>query len=332
MDFVITWVKESDPEWQRELHKYKKTDDKATHTARFREWDNLNFWFRGVEKFAPWVDKIHFVTWGHLPDWLNTDHPKLNIVNHKDFIPKSYLPTFNSRPIELNFHRIKALSEHYVYFNDDMFLIDTVDQEIFFKGDNPCDMGLLDIISGENEYSFTIAKDISIIRKNFNKKQTLKEKRSNWFNLKYDNRDNLKNLLLALIRKDEFFGFFIRHLPQPLRKATLKTLWEKEYDAMHESCRHRFRDYTSVNTYLQRYWELASNNFHPIDVKKLGTSFQLGEQKTIKGALNFIKKQKKPLICLNDQIDVDEDSFKKMKTEVQAALAEILPGKSSFEK
>ena len=55
---------------------------------RYRDWDNLQFWFRGVEKFAPWVNKIHFVTYGHLPKWLNVNNKKLNIVNHKDFMPE----------------------------------------------------------------------------------------------------------------------------------------------------------------------------------------------------------------------------------------------------
>ena len=27
--------------------------------------DNLKYWFRGVEKFAPWVNKIYFITYGH---------------------------------------------------------------------------------------------------------------------------------------------------------------------------------------------------------------------------------------------------------------------------
>ena len=31
---------------------------------RYRDWDLLRYWFRGVERFAPWVRRIHFVTWG----------------------------------------------------------------------------------------------------------------------------------------------------------------------------------------------------------------------------------------------------------------------------
>ena len=53
--------------------------------VRFRDWDNMQYWFRAVEKFAPWVNKIHFVTYGHLPKWLNINNPKLNIAKHSDF-------------------------------------------------------------------------------------------------------------------------------------------------------------------------------------------------------------------------------------------------------
>src|SRR5699024_11566777 len=89
---------------------------------RFIDWDNLQYWFRGVEKYAPWVNKVHFVTWGHVPNWLKVDHPKINVVKHVDFLKEENLPTFNSRAIEINLHRIEGLAEQFVYFNDDMFL------------------------------------------------------------------------------------------------------------------------------------------------------------------------------------------------------------------
>jgi len=55
------------------------------------------------------------------------------IVNHKDFIPEEYLPIFNSNAIELNMHKIKELSENFVYFNDDMFVLKEMKKEAFLK-------------------------------------------------------------------------------------------------------------------------------------------------------------------------------------------------------
>ena len=134
IDFVMIWVDGADPAWRAEKNKYDSSDERGDNTEiRYRSWDNLQYWFRGIEKFAPWVNRIHFVTWGHLPAWINKNNPKLNIVNHKDYIPEKYLPTFNANTIELNLHRIKGLSEQFVYFNDDMFVTAPVKPEDFFR-------------------------------------------------------------------------------------------------------------------------------------------------------------------------------------------------------
>ena len=139
IDFVLTWVDGSDPDWLAQRREYQPGRGTDAGESRYRDWDNLQYWFRGVEKFAPWVNKIYFVTWGHVPKWLNTAHEKIQIVKHEDFMAPAYLPTFNINSIELNLHRIKGLSEHFVFFNDDMFLIDSVKPEDFFKNGLPCD-------------------------------------------------------------------------------------------------------------------------------------------------------------------------------------------------
>ncbi len=130
IDFVISWVDGDDREWQKSRNNYPGIED-VTAASLYRDWDNLQYWFRGVEKFTPWVNRIHFVTWGHLPKWLNINHPKVNIVRHSDYLPKEYLPTFNSHSIELNLHRIEGLAEQFVYFNDDIFIMN------YFVADNP---------------------------------------------------------------------------------------------------------------------------------------------------------------------------------------------------
>ena len=50
IDFVIMWVDGNDPEWQKEKSKYDvKTNADAT-IYRYRDWDLLKYWFRGVEE------------------------------------------------------------------------------------------------------------------------------------------------------------------------------------------------------------------------------------------------------------------------------------------
>ena len=103
IDMVILWVDGNDRKWQIEKEKY---GDKKNNSRdfRYRDWESLIFLFRGIEKYASWVNKIYFVTWGHIPHWLNTENDKIIIVKHEDFIPREYLPTFNSNVIELNIH------------------------------------------------------------------------------------------------------------------------------------------------------------------------------------------------------------------------------------
>lgn len=132
VDFVILWV-DGRPSGRQVKQNILPIKDRCFRKPLSGEWENLKYWFRGVEKFAPWVNNVYFVTCGHYPEWLNLEHPKLRFVKHEDFIPKECLPTFSSRPIDMNLHRIEELSEHFVYFNDDMFLIDKVEKTDFFQ-------------------------------------------------------------------------------------------------------------------------------------------------------------------------------------------------------
>ena len=113
IDFVISWVDGKDQAWLQDKSKYDAASGSDDAKERYRDWENLKYWFRGVEKFAPWVAKIHFITWGHLPKWLDVNHPRLHIVRHEDYIPQEYLPTFNSHTIEWNMHRIEGLAEQH---------------------------------------------------------------------------------------------------------------------------------------------------------------------------------------------------------------------------
>lgn len=74
IDIVVAWVDGADPAWQEEKRKRMIEQGMAVQVddreERYRDWELMRYWFRGIEKFAPWVRKIHFVTYGHLPDWL----------------------------------------------------------------------------------------------------------------------------------------------------------------------------------------------------------------------------------------------------------------------
>ena len=148
IDFVVLWVDENDPEWliEKEAHSTQNYSYNSNYNsnARYRDWDMFHYWFRAVERYAPWVNDVFLITYGHVPKWLNTEHPKLKLVKHSDFISNEYLPTFSIVPIELNLWRIPQLSEHFVYYNDDMFLMNPVRKEDFFKDGLPKQCALED--------------------------------------------------------------------------------------------------------------------------------------------------------------------------------------------
>ena len=70
-----------------------------------------------------------------VPAWINQN--KVRVVYHKDFIPESCLPTFNSCVIESFFWNIPDLSDRVIYLNDDMFPIGPMQEIDFFTGNVP---------------------------------------------------------------------------------------------------------------------------------------------------------------------------------------------------
>ena len=164
IDFVILWVDGNDPAWHEEFVRTRQAENDDASEIRYRDWRNLHYWFRSAERFAPWVQKVHFITWGHLPAWLRRDHPKLHIVNHRDFIPAEYLPTFNSNTIELNIHRIEGLADRFVLFNDDTFLTRGCWPEDFFRRGVPCDMARLSVVQ-PSSVGHIIYNDLELINR-----------------------------------------------------------------------------------------------------------------------------------------------------------------------
>jgi len=233
IDFVIAWVNGNDPDWLSEKKKYQPAADSADDSlVRYREWDNLRYWFRGIETYAPWVRKVHFVTWGHIPPWLAVGHPKLNIVNHRDYIPPEYLPTFNSHTIELNLHRIKGLAEYFVYFNDDMFLTRPVAPDDFFSGGKPRDMFALDAIYfGDNGIGHINGNNMEVINSIFDKQEVVRRNFTKIFYLGYGMKRLIKTL--CLLPWPWFPGIYYQHLPVPYLKNTFVQMWLLKYDRLH---------------------------------------------------------------------------------------------------
>lgn len=327
-DFVIAWVDGTDDEWLKEKVKYIPDITQDDNNARYRDWGTLKYWFRSVERYAPWVNKIHFLTWGHVPEWLDTENNKIHVVSHKEFIPCQYLPTFNSHTIELNIHRIQGLSEQFVYFNDDMFLTAPCDEDYFFKNGKPCDEFILDAIyfAPDSAGAYN-GNNMEIINKHFNlrkmkKNYTLKQLYYPFYGLKNIYRT------FVLIKWPWYTGFHYNHLPTSILKSTMEKLWAEEEDVLHASCMDKIRSKRNVNQWLFKYMQLASGNFEPRAVK-YGKTFHL-KSKINKDVVSAITGQKYKMICINDTVKTK--NFEDHKKAVSEAFEKAFPGKCSFEK
>ena len=329
IDFVITWVDGADKEWRAQKALFSPDTGTDDGEIRYRDLDLLRYWFRGVEKYAPWVRKIHFITWGHLPEWLNTEHPKLNIVRHENYIPAEYLPVFNSNVLEIYMHKIQDLSEEFVYFNDDFFLIDSVKEEDFFVEDKPRDMlAFQPVVANPANpvMSHLFMNNSLVLSKYFDKRENVRKHPGNYFKIGYPPLYFFYNLLELAFPL--FTGFYTVHGPSAYCKSTFTEIWEKEEQALKKMSNNRFRSNTDLTPYLFREWQKLSNCFYPTNMHKHFQYFNLDldNHKLVK----TITTHKKKMICINDT-DLGED-FDKAKNEIQLAFTQILPEVSSFER
>lgn len=333
IDIVIPWVDGSDAKWRSIRDKYGGTTggaDNANSEIRYQDWDNLQYWFRAIEKNLPWVNRIFFITWGHLPAFLNIDNPKIRIVKHSEYIPEKYLPTFNSDTIEMNIHRIKDLSENFILFNDDLFPLIPISEEYYFKNNKVCDQAVespimpVDIGDLSRWSCMVKTNDLLIINKHFNKREIQKNNFWGWFYPCYGER--LKRNI-GLHYWNNFVGFHDPHMANAMKKSTLAKIWDAEPALLELGSCNRFRDTTDISQYLVRYWQLCEGNFHPR--KTLGKPFTVTVDNCEEVA-DGMRKRKWQMVSLSEKGDAEE--FLTIKRVINQALVELFPEKSSFEK
>lgn len=332
IDFVVLWLDSNDPTWRESYEKYKTGTKGHIEWARFRDTNFFNYWFRAVETYAPWVNKVYLVTNGKFPDWINAYNPKLVLVKHSDFIPMEYLPTFNACAIELFMHRIKGLSEQFVYFNDDMMLNAPVKQDYYFKCGLPCDRNKetylnVPIYTKEDKFGadITMLTNIGILNGNFNRWNVVKQSPKRWFGPHLGLKGLIVSALLAKQRR--FIGFSNYHLEQPYLKSTLEEVWDKNADFLYASST-RFREDVTASQYLFRYWQFATNRFYP--TKRHGLYYMV-KNDNIKDIERAILENKSYSICLNDTPLCTESDYDLMSQELKRIFEKRFPKKSSFE-
>lgn len=336
IDFIVTWLDSSDPKWQEDFLKYKGITSSADQSkARYRDWELFRYWFRAVEQYAPWVNKVFLVTNGKFPSWVNSCYDKLVLIKHSDYIPEQYLPTFNSRTIEFYFNRIKDLSEYFVYFNDDFYLNMPISPDHYFRKGLPCDNNAETLINtmkydpiGKFNISVSLFTNICVLNGHFNRKKVVRQSPKNWFGLHLGIKYQLYSIILTLLPHGLFSGFQGRHYEQPYLKSTFDDAWQKESGMLSESCT-RFRERATLTPYFFRYWQLASNRFYPV-CRPQSLKFRI-ENKCIKDIELALNDKRVPSICLNDSTYCSDKDFIKLKSELIRMFELKFPNKSKFE-
>lgn len=333
IDFVVTWVNGNDQEWQKEKSKYEESNDynsKNNGEERYRDWNQFKYWFRAVEKYAPWVNKIYLVTYGHLPEWLNIDTEKLVIVNHLDYIDKKYLPTFSSIPIELNLHKIEGLSEHFVYFNDDMFLNAKVEPEDFFQNGLPlaCSIGAPIIPLPINTAFWHQLFSVTAYMNRYNWEKIIENNPSKWFCHKYGTKLKYS---WETYQHNYLLGIMFTHMMQAFRKSTMEKVWNLFNKELDESCSHKFRKPQDVNHQIFTIQEIVDGTYVPIHKTYYGNAY-LNIPLHLNDILKDLTNDKIKAICINDTQVVNKSNFEQLKIVINKALEEKFPNKSLFEK
>ncbi|MDP2773105.1 MAG: stealth conserved region 3 domain-containing protein [Nocardioides sp.] len=280
VDIVYTWVDGDDPVWDASRRQRLAGIEGTAQTressgqARFVARDELRYSLRSVHLFAPWVRRIHLVTAGQVPDWLDTSHPMINLVDHRDILPADALPTFNSHAIETALHRIDGLAEHFVYLNDDVFLGRPVAKETFFSP-----AGLFASFFSHTTVGLSELPDAPPFLK------------AAW---------NNRALLL------EAFGQVttnnLAHSPHPHRVSVLTEISSRFPDAVGATARSPFRSETDVSmlsSLAQHYGLLTGSSY----VAEASLAFVNLANSDLDRQLEQVLRREQDFICLGDHHD-----------------------------
>lgn len=295
IDLIITYVNSSDTYWVKDFIKATKTHNPSP--TRFRSWGTLRYLLRGVAKYMPFVRNVILIVSREtqIPYWL--DRSKVRIVYHKDYIPEKFLPTFNSCTIESFFWNIPDLSDKVIYFNDDMFPINTLKESDFFTGDLPnIKFTGLESYSARNMFRSQCRSGIDLVSK-------------------------------ALNLPTFETGKIIRpyHISNSITKEGLLKIQELCKDTLPATVT-KLRNNKNVNQYIYSYYQYFTGKYanRTVDYKY----FELNDA-TIDTITQELLNSKYQMICLNDSERIN--NFTQVREKLWRGFDQKFPSKSRFE-
>ncbi|WP_338701565.1 stealth family protein [Streptomyces sp. Q6] len=283
VDVVYTWVDGNDPDWQRRRAAYGHGGyhTESANAARYISRDELRYSLRALEQNAPWVRHVYVVTDRQRPAWLTDRHPRITVVDHSEiFDDPEALPTFNSHAIESRLHHIKGLSEHFLYFNDDMFLGRPVTPSDFFLS---------------NGMTRTFLSPSQVPRW----ERTLGDRPVDAAG-KNNRRLLLDNFGSAIVQK-------IRHAPYALRRSVLEEIEQQFAEAHRQTSLSRFRsaDDISIPSSLYHYYAYFTGRAVPSEITFAYLDLAKPEIQRRLGIL--LARRDRSAFCINDTLSDGRD-------------------------
>lgn len=308
VDVIVTWVDDSDEEWQKKRNFYQKTGS-LNGNARYRDMGTFEYFFLGMQAFAPWVRKIFVVTDDQKPDF-EIEDSRVEFISHKDYIPEEALPTFNSNTIEMNFDLIPGLAERFILFNDDTLLVKKTEKSDFFASDGtPKDYGVLDFHSPYEEYEHIVVNNMILINNFFNKAEMYRKNIFKYASPKYGAGSIKSMMCYPWINQVTWRSL---HLPVAYKVSEFKKIHQLFPNLRARQNSNRFRTKDDISHWLIRYWRLAEGDFEPAAFHKYGVFTMIEnnlEQEKLKDLLN--ENYKILVLNDNDELTVDVVAIKK---------------------
>ena len=260
IDVVIAWVDGSDNFLIKKRKNYLKSNlseiPPGAQSTRFSSLNEINYCLISILKFASFVRKIFIVTDEQTPsinEIVKKYFPKrisdIEIIDHKHIFRdyEDFLPTFNSICISNMLWRIEGLSDHFVYFNDDVFLTRKISPEVWFKKERPVLRGNWVFPPFERLIWDKLRVNYHKIRFGINKEKPPSFQINQW---------NAAQLL-----KFKFRYLKSSHTPLAMDKKVLENYFTKNKNILKENLKFRFRNYKQFNTVaLANHLEYITGN------------------------------------------------------------------------
>lgn len=146
VDIVMPYVNNQDKVWRDTFKSYCKSHseyaDKLQIIDGERYRDDHNYFalnLQLIKACMPFIRKFWLIV-SNIEQVKGLDLDGIEIVLHKDIMPESILPTFNSSVIECFIGNIKGLADRFIYLNDDMIPLRPLKESDFFTEDGKAKM------------------------------------------------------------------------------------------------------------------------------------------------------------------------------------------------